>query len=294
MDAPAPVFDAVTGAPAAGAAAAPAAGNTGGALMLNGQLMVPSPTAFGTYVPASNAGIDPNAGVTNIVNTTGMAAVPGAGELLGAPGTLAPAPIGNIVVGGGGSDADAALVTQAMTLLKTSANGAFIANLLTGSGAQISVLSDQEFAAMGESTAHAFYDPNKDTLFLRRSDLQGDVKLAAVEIAHEGTHMLDDKGRIGKAAIDDARRAAGALTDPAASAAAMKQADFEHTILMEARAFTFSGQVARELGLQLTANDPTMVAAAGSNDTATYQKVWDKLLSSGYNQDHRSARITYS
>ena len=160
-------------------------------------------------------------------------------------------------------------------------------------GAKVNVISDAEFKAMGHDNAHAFYDPKVDTMFLRRSDLSdaNNLNFAAVALAHEGTHLLDDVGQVSTPFIENASRtiaAAGGSTS-AAGREAQAQAMFELTMIKETRAFVFAGQVARDLGVQTPATDPTSVAAAGGNDQATYQRVWNAVLNSSYNEEKRQA-----
>lgn len=225
---------------------------------------VPAPTATAagpaptTTAPATSAAADATAG---------------AGRLT----TVAP----------GGSQSDADLVEGALETLRRSTAGAVVVDRLLATDARINVVSDAEFAAMGQDGAHAFYDPKVGAMYLRRTDLQGEsgADFAAVALAHEGVHMLDDTARVDAAYVAAASRsiAAGSLTQ--------EQARFELTMIREARAFTFAGQVARELGVQLPQDDPTHVAASGANDQATYAAVWAALLGSSYNPEGRAAAV---
>lgn len=150
---------------------------------------------------------------------------------------------------------------------------------------------------MGEQDAHAFYDPKSDTMYLRRSELADEKNrsFAAVALAHEGTHLLDDLGGVGDPLIQEISAkvtAAGGL-GTAAGIEARDQGLFELMLLKETRAFTFAGSVARELGVRLGDNDPTATAIAGGNDQQTYAAVWDRLLRSSYNEQHRTAAVRY-
>jgi hypothetical protein len=132
---------------------------------------------------------------------------------------------------------------------------------------------------------------------LRRSDLSDtqEIAFAAVALAHEGTHLLDDVGKVtqGWVAAATERIIAAGGDGTAGGQAVMAQVEFELMMINEARAFTFAGQVARDLGVQLAAADPTSVAAAGRNDAATYAQVWQALLgTSSYNPERRSAAVT--
>jgi hypothetical protein len=148
---------------------------------------------------------------------------------------------------------------------------------------------------MGHQDAHAFYDPKVDTMFLRRSDLAdtNNMRFAAVALAHEGTHLLDDVGKVSDPFIQQASQKIAAAGGPntAAGKAAQDQAMFELTMIKEARAFVFAGQVAKDLHVTTPATDPTSVSSAGGNDMATYSRVWDALLKSGYNPEHRTATV---
>lgn len=197
------------------------------------------------------------------------------------------------VVGTGGNEQDAQYVERALEVLRGSASGAQIVDRLLAVNAKINVLSDQEFASLGHDSAHAFYDPAADTMYLRRSNLadDGNVKFAAVALAHEGTHLLDDvsgitepvtKEIVGKVAAAGGLESSGGIE-------ARDQGLFELKMIKETRAFVFSGAVARELGLDLPNSDPTSVAIAGANDSATFNAVWERLLRSAYNAEQRSA-----
>lgn len=243
----------------------------------SGALGAPANVAVPVAAPAIST-VTPAAAGTQPV-ATGTAAAP---QRLT---TLAP----------GGSAADANLVERTLGTLRQSAGGAQLVDRLLAVGARINVISDAEFQTMGHADAHAFYDPKIDTMFLRRSDLAdaSSMKFAAVALAHEGTHLLDDVGRIADPFINAAAGRVHAAGGPATpqGAAAQKQALFELTMIKEARAFTFAGQVARDLGVKTPSTDPTSISAAGANDQTTYAKVWQALLSSAYNPDRRAAAV---
>jgi hypothetical protein len=212
-----------------------------------------------------------------------------------AAATAAPAaarPLTSIAPGGNAQDA--ALVERALEFLRRSPSGAQAVDRMLAVGARINVISDEEFAAMGQASAHAFYDPKLDSMFIRRSDLadDGNLAFAAVALAHEGTHLLDDVSGIGEPIIQEitAKVAAAGGLETAAGIEAREQGLFELMMIKETRAFTFAGAVARELGLQLPATDPTSTAIAGANDQATYLAVWQRLLQSGYNDQNRTAQ----
>lgn len=193
----------------------------------------------------------------------------------------------------GGQQADANLVEATLAVLRQSPSGAQLVDRLLAVGARINVISDADFRAMGHADAHAFYDPKIDTMFLRRSNLAdaANVRFAAVALAHEGTHLLDDVGMVSDPFVREAARRVQAAGGPgtAQGAELQRQALFELTMIKEARAFVFAGQVAKELRVQTSASDPTSVAAAGANDQPTYDRVWQALLASGYNPERRSA-----
>ncbi|MCW2924636.1 MAG: hypothetical protein JWM98_2040, partial [Thermoleophilia bacterium] len=207
--------------------------------------------------------------------------------------TATPQRLTALAPGAQASDAD--LVEATLNKLRTSPAGSQIVDRLLAVGAKINVVSDAEIEAMGHGNAHAVYDPKVDTMFLRRSDLanSSNIGFAAVALAHEGTHLLDDVGSIDAPFLNQATQRVLAAGGPntAAGAEAQKQAGFEITMIKEARAFTFAGQVARQLGVSTPAADPTSVAAAGNNDQATYAKVWQSLLTSSYNPEHRAAAV---
>jgi antirestriction protein ArdC len=194
----------------------------------------------------------------------------------------------------GGVASDANLVESALATLRSSASGAQVVDRLLAVGAKVNVINDNEFAALGHGEAHAFFDPSNDTIYMRRSELQGpDHRFSAVALAHEGTHLLDDVAGVADPFV--ARKAqviaaAGGLATPA-GAEAQKQAIFELTMIKEARAFTFAGQVAKELAVATPANDATSISAAGANDQATYGRVWNALLTSAYNPEKRTAAV---
>lgn len=214
--------------------------------------------------------------------------------LTGAPvagAAAAPRPLTTLAPGG--SPQDAALVERTLGVLRQSPAGAQVVDRLLAVGAKVNVISDEEFAGMGHGTAHAFYDPKIDTMFLRRSDLSDatNVQFAAVALAHEGTHLLDDVAKLSDPFIAEVTQrvaAAGGLAT-AQGAAIRDQAMFELTMIKETRAFLFAGQVARELKVQLPTTDPTSTAIAGGNDQATFNAVWQRLLSSSYNEQGRTA-----
>jgi hypothetical protein len=192
----------------------------------------------------------------------------------------------------GGSQADANLVESTLGVLRQSASGAQLVDRLLAVGARINVISDAEFQAMGHADAHAFFDPKSDAMYLRRSDLAdaSSTRFAAVALAHEGTHLLDDVGNVADPFIQQAAarvQAAGGLST-AQGIEVQKQVLFELMMIKESRAFVFAGQVAKDLAVKTPATDPTSIAAAGGNDQATYQKVWSSLLTSGYNPEHRA------
>ncbi len=239
-----------------------------------------APAALGT--PALGATLPTSSASATIAALTG-APVAGAAAAPRPLTTLAP----------GGNPQDAALVERTLGVLRQSPAGAQVVDRLLAVGAKVNVISDQEFAAMGHGTAHAFYDPKIDTMFLRRSDLSdnANVQFAAVALAHEGTHLLDDVAKLSDPFISEVTQrvaAAGGLAT-AQGAAIRDQAMFELTMIKETRAFLFAGQVARELNMQLPASDPTSTAIAGSNDQATFNAVWQRLLSSSYNDQGRTA-----
>ena len=203
----------------------------------------------------------------------------------------APRPLTSLAPGGNAQDA--ALVERTLGALRQSPAGAQIVDRLLAVGARVNVISDEEFKAMGHDSAHAFYDPKIDTMFLRRSDLADttNVQFAAVALAHEGTHLLDDVAKLSDPFINDVSTrvaAAGGLAT-AQGAGIRDQALFELTMIKETRAFLFAGQVARELNVKLPATDPTATAIAGSNDQATFNAVWQRLLNSSYNEQGRTA-----
>ena len=198
--------------------------------------------------------------------------------------------------GATGTVTDAALVQRALDALRSTPTGARVVDRLLAVRAKVAVLSDGEFAAVGRADARAFYDPATQTMSLRRSDLL-DVdrsRVAAVALAHEGTHLLDDVGRVAASwlARTSATIASAGGAGTSRGGELARQAAFELTMIREARAFTVAGQVARDLGVALPADDPTVVAARGGNDPGTYAAVWQRLLESPYNAQARTAPVT--
>lgn len=217
----------------------------------------------------------------------------------GSAATGAPAPIAapataprltNVAPGSSQSDAD--FVEATLGVLRRSPSGAAVVDRLLAVGARINVVSDAEFQQMGYGEAHAFYDPQLDTVFMRRS-ASSDVAFAAVTLAHEGMHLLDDVARLDDPFVAQASAGVASLGGPSTpqGAEAQRQALFELTMIKEARAFTFAGQVARELAVQLPDGDPTKVAQQGGNDQATYARVWQALLGTRYNPEGRGAQV---
>jgi hypothetical protein len=264
-----------------------------GAATLGGGVPTPAPSAPATALDTSMIAPGPLPGTTNLTAALGPV---GARTAASVPAGAAAAPIGAArltTVAPGGSQQDADLVERALGVLRHSASGAMIVDRMLAVGAKINVISDGEFAAMGHETAHAFYDPKIDTMFLRRSDL-GDpakVQFAAMALAHEGTHLLDDVGGIAEGFTREltARVVAAGGLHGAAGREARDQGLFELMMIKEARAFVFAGTVGRELGVRMPAADPTSVAIAGANDQATYVAVWQRLLQSSYNEQGRHA-----
>ncbi|MBC7460715.1 MAG: hypothetical protein H7287_05080 [Thermoleophilia bacterium] len=208
-------------------------------------------------------------------------------------------PVRMTSVAPGGTARDADLVEATLAQLRRSPSGAQVVDRLLAVGARVNVVSDGDFVRLGHGAAHAFYDPAAKTIYLRRTELEGarssntQSGFAAVALAHEGTHLLDDVSGVADGFIA-ARTRAIAHAGGSASLAGVetqRQALFELTMVKEARAFLFAGQVARELGVTTPAADPTSVAASGPNDAATYGRVWDALLSSPYNPAGRTAQL---
>ncbi len=236
----------------------------------------------------TGTGFAPTSAAGTIAALTGT---PATGANAAPAATAAARPLTSLAPGG--SAADAALVERTLGTLRQSPAGAQIVDRLLAVGARVNVISDDEFQAMGHKDAHAFYDPKIDTMFLRRSDLADNtnVQFAAVALAHEGTHLLDDVAKLSDPFINEVTQkvaAAGGL-GTAQGAAIRDQAMFELTMIKETRAFLFAGSVARELNLKLPPTDPTSTAIAGANDQATYNAVWQRLLQSSYNEQGRTA-----
>lgn len=275
------------------------AGTIIGGLVGGGGVSSPGPsmaTIANTLLTGANPTVTGSAQLlvpSNVV-TTAPGTASGAGTApvtTAATGTAAPQRL--TAVAPGGNQADADLVERTLGVLRGSPNGAQVVDRLLAVGARINVISDAEFQAMGHGDSHAFYDPKIDTMFLRRSDLadQSGIQFAAVALAHEGTHLLDDVAGLAEPVIRDITAkvvAAGGLGTPA-GAEAREQGLFELTMIKETRAFLFAGQVARDLGVQLPATDPTATAIAGGNDQATFNAVWQRLLESSYNPSGRRA-----
>lgn len=264
----------------------PAATATIGAATLGGA----GPTAITTAAPVAVTG--PLGATLPAAASVPITTAP-ATTAATAPAAATPQRLTTLAPGAAASDAD--LVESTLSVLRQSPAGAQVVDRLLAVGAKINVLSDAEIAAMGHGTAHAVYDPKVDTMFLRRSDLANtsNIGFAAVALAHEGTHLLDDVGKVDAPYVMQATQrviAAGGPTT-AAGIEAQEQATFELTMIKEARAFTFAGQVAKQLGVALPATDPTSVSVAGGNDQATYGKVFQSLLSSSYNPERRAAPI---
>ncbi|MCZ4496467.1 MAG: hypothetical protein JWM25_1050, partial [Thermoleophilia bacterium] len=258
---------------------------------------VSTPAAAPTAMPAPSAGIAANLGVAAL-GAPGMVAAPVFAQPQSAApvlaGGAAAAPLRMTTVAPGGSQADADQVERTLGVLRQSPSGAQLVDRMLAVGAKVTVIGDAEFTALGQADAHAFFDPNDDTIYLRRSQLSGgDPSFAAVALAHEGTHLLDDVAKLDAPFFDSASRAVAAAGgfSTAQGIATQEQTLFELTMIREARAFTFAGQVARDLGTRLPASDPTAIAAGGGNDPATYGRVWTALLQSSYNPDRRAANV---
>lgn len=204
-----------------------------------------------------------------------------------------PAPASMTALAAGGNASDAQLVEGTLNVLRSTPAGAHIVDRLLANNAKVNVISDAQFAQMGQADAHAFFDPNIDTVFLRRSDLATNQQMAAIELAHEGTHLLDDIAGLNKPLFAEAQARAQALGGTTPQAREVEaQARFEEMIISEARAFTFAGQVAQQLGYtRLASSDPTLISARGSNSQATYAQVFQALLKGPYNTEHRTAQV---
>jgi hypothetical protein len=281
--------------PPASRVAAPMPAPIAGATLGSGALAAPLPSINVVPAPAPVPGVHTaplDAGIPAAAPAAPAAAAAPAATTSAVTGANA-APRALTSVAPGGDPRDAALVEQTLATLRQSPSGAQVVDRLLAVNARVNVISDAEFQAMGHGDAHAFYDPKIDTMFLRRSDLSSPqaVQFAAVALAHEGTHLLDDVAGLSDAFIartTEAIAAAGGL-QTTQGAALRDQAMFELTMIKETRAFLFAGTVARELGMQLPDTDPTSTAIAGANDQATYAAVWDRLLHSGYNPERRTA-----
>lgn len=174
--------------------------------------------------------------------------------------------------------------------LRMSASGRMLAERLAAVGALVRIVGDGDPAARGRGAEGVWSDEAGSTLFVRRSRLLAAPDLAAIELAHEGTHLLDAQARVADPYI--AQAAAGiARLGEAAGAEAVGQVQFELLMARETRATTFAGQVAAELGIALQPGDPTQIAAAGGNSPATYAAVWNALLASPLNVEGRSAPV---
>lgn len=187
---------------------------------------------------------------------------------------------------------DQALLDAALGELGRSPTGAPILAQLERSNVQMRVLDDARFDQMDKQGSAAVYDPQQDTMFLRRSWLQKSPGKTASLIAHEGQHALDDLGNVGMAALQ--QRTAALARGGAVTAAIVQQAGWEVSIAKEARAYLVQGQVLRDLGLVDPAKvgGPLLTAAQGANDRATYDAVFRGLVSSpegGYNPEGRQA-----
>lgn len=220
------------------------------------------------------------------------------GGAVAAPAPAAPAaapvqPQSLTALASGGSASDAQLVEGTLATLRSTPAGAQIVDRLLANNAKVNVISDAQFTQMGQADAHAFFDPNIDTVYLRRSDLVKDQQMAAVELAHEGTHLLDDIAGLNKPLFAQSEARAQAMGGTTSQANEVRaQAQFEEMIISEARAFTFSGQVAKQLGYnKLTNTDPTLISATGTNDQATYARVFQALLKGPYNTENRAAQV---
>jgi hypothetical protein len=255
---------------------------------------VPSGGLFATAPVTLNGGAAA-APAAAVVPTTAPALPAAATASPTAAATPAATPTRLTTLAPGGAQSDADLVESTLGILRQSPSGAQMVDRLLAVKARVNVVSDAEFSALGHGDAHAFYDPKQDAMFLRRSDLADATKqrFAAVALAHEGTHLLDDVGGVSDPFIEDAahRVQAAGGTATANGAAIQAQALFELTMIKEARAFVFAGQVARDLAVPTPSSDPTSVAAAGGNDQSTYAKVWSSLLTSAYNPEHRTAAV---
>jgi hypothetical protein len=289
----APPVRAAYGAPAPNTQAAAMAAFAGPITVTGPTTPLPAP---GSLTISSDASASAVATASNLT-LGGPAAAPMAAAAAAAAPAPAPAAAGPVapvapIIGGTGSPEDTALVRATLDALQRSPIGAAIVQQMNAVGSKIEVMSDAQFAQAGHGGSNAFYDTGNDTMYLRRSHLATNPGFSAIELAHEATHMLDDKAGIIRGFEAQAQAGAAALggNTPAAIEAA-RQSRFELTMIMETRAFVITGQVARELGLQVNPSSITGVAARGPNDQQTYSNVWTKLLTSTYNDEGRQAAV---
>lgn len=183
------------------------------------------------------------------------------------------------------------VVQNTLAVLDATPHGKLVSSGLRSSNAPIIVMTDSDFESKFHSPlAYAMYEPKDKSIYMRRTTLEADPRFAAVALAHEGTHYLDDVSGIESTAIQRAIDSINLLEKDRQNDAT-KQKQWEISMIGEARAFVVSGHVARELGAKLENSDVSAIAAKSVNepDSTIYAKVWQRLLESNYNPEHRMA-----
>lgn len=212
----------------------------------------------------------------------GASAARGDGRHGGDRGTERPAGRGTIF-NMSGQDADAELIRDALTTLGGSETGRSMVQSLDAADARVSILSDATFAAIGKDDAHAFYNRASNTVYVRRELMRDDPGFAAVTVAHEGQHLLDDRTDAVDAMLGphaEALVAAGA-TIPEATDEILRV----RTVLGETRAFLTAGAVARDLHVATPTSWPTEVARDQLDPTLRFQDVWNAVAESPYDPE---------
>lgn len=191
---------------------------------------------------------------------------------------------------------DAALVDAALAELRRSPSGAPVLSALQQFGVRVKVLGDAEFAQLGHEGSGAWFDATQDVMYVRREWLQKNPAATASVIAHEGVHAIDDASGLLQGAREARARQLAAMPgdSPTLIEQRVQQAMWELSVASEARAFLVQGQVLRELDQvqKASAGGAIAVAAAGANDRATYDRVFQTIVTEGgsaYNPEGRSA-----
>lgn len=180
---------------------------------------------------------------------------------------------------------DQQLLSNVFATMRTSATAGALAARLLASNTQLRVLDDATFDAQVSPSMSAMYDAATNTILLKRGQLAGDVQRAAITLAHESVHALDD------AQIDTAQalavQQAGSMLN---GAAWLAQRDFEIHMVAETRAYMLQAQVTAELGLDSRRIFRVQPAVALDGSLRSYEQTWTAVQAmTEYNPHGRRA-----